>query len=111
VLALTPVSGPRGAGAFDFALRAAAAAAGRDLSQDAVRGIMVGDSVPCDVRGAASCGLHAVLVDRKGKHSAVEGCSVVRSLSEVEGVAQAVSPRLWGWGAQVPRVASPDDVS
>jgi len=41
----------------------------------------------------------------------VEGCSVVRSLSEVEGVAQAVSPRLWGWGAQVPRVASPDDVS
>lgn len=56
------------------------------LTAPAERAVYVGDNPRIDVAPALSLGMGAVLVDRRGVHSPVDGAPVVRSLEQVPSV-------------------------
>mmetsp|Transcript_18068 Transcript_18068/g.59350 ORF Transcript_18068/g.59350 Transcript_18068/m.59350 type:complete len:261 (-) Transcript_18068:9-791(-) len=103
--------------AFAAAVRAADEVwGGENQSSRMLRCLHVGDSIPCDVEGALRCGIHAVCVDRKGKHSdglpqyPSEQHDVVADLSKVPEIAERVHPRIL-FSKQQSFIKSLDDIS
>lgn len=58
-----------------------------ELQAEAFHTLMVGDSLETDIRGAERAGLHAVLIDRDGKHSDYAGRKA-RHLQEIPALLQ-----------------------
>jgi len=78
---------------FDFVLTSATAGAAKPAAQfyrlalqsagvDPQAALMVGDSYRADVLGARAAGMHGVLLDRSGRHPAVDA-PVIHSLAEL----------------------------